>query len=239
MLSVPDVIEICGDIGFDWVYMDFEHNGPSAWDNPVLSNYARAAEVSEVGLCLKMPSGDPPLVRKALDAGIRTLLIPQIEDAAPVKEAVEAARFTFDGASGKRGATPSRVNGFSYSADYTTVEDESVAIGAMIENTEAVDNLDEILQVPHLDFVRIGRNDLRVSKGLKPGQDDSNIDPEMERIERKCREYDVPLSFSFSDTEEVRSAVDRGYRLPTIASDIGSIVDTFETNLRTMRSGLE
>jgi len=75
----PTVIETLGAVGLDFVWLDFEHGGPSPWDATVFEELTRAAEAGDIELLVRLPKPDPPLVRKVLDAGVRTILIPRVE----------------------------------------------------------------------------------------------------------------------------------------------------------------
>jgi 2-dehydro-3-deoxyglucarate aldolase len=82
------LVEVFGDLGLDFVWLDFEHTGPSAYDSKVFENLTRAAEGAGTELLVRTPSGDPEIIRKILDTGVRNLLIPRIETAEEVKRAV-------------------------------------------------------------------------------------------------------------------------------------------------------
>ena len=74
----PTVIEIYGELGIDFVWLDFEHMGPSPYDSTVFEDLTRAADVGGTELFVRLPSGDPALIRKTLDAGVRNLFIPTV-----------------------------------------------------------------------------------------------------------------------------------------------------------------
>ena len=99
----PTVIETLGNTGLDFVWLDFEHGGPSPYDSTVFEELTRAAEAGDIELLVRLPAPDPPLVRKVLDAGVRTILLPRIETADELRRAVAAAHFSYDGDVGDRG----------------------------------------------------------------------------------------------------------------------------------------
>jgi len=101
----PEVVEIYGDVGLDFAWMDFEHMGESPFDSRVLERLTRAAELSGIDILARPPSADPHLIRKMVDTNVRSLLVPRVETAAEVERAVEAARFRYDGRPGERRET--------------------------------------------------------------------------------------------------------------------------------------
>lgn len=101
----PTLVEVYGDVGLDFVFLDYEHaGGPSPEDTRTLENLVRAAELTGIEPLVRIPEGHPPLVRKVLETGVRTLLVPRVEAAAEVREAVAATRFSFDGGVGDAGS---------------------------------------------------------------------------------------------------------------------------------------
>lgn len=80
-LYCPTLVEPIGDMGFDFVWLDFEHGSPSPWDGQRLEDLLRAADAVDTELLVRLPSSDQALVRKALDAGVRNIFISRVEDA--------------------------------------------------------------------------------------------------------------------------------------------------------------
>lgn len=218
------MIEVCGSLGFDFAWLDLEHKGPSPYDSDALENYARAAEVSGTNLLVRLPTGEPHLIKKVLDTGIRNLVVPQVETAEDVRRAVEATRFTYDGEPGRRGASFARANEFGGDIpDYADREDGSVCLGVMIENVTAMENIDEILSVPELGFVRVGPGDMSVSLGHAVDKSHPDVAEQVDRLEAKADEHGVPISRGFSDVEDIRAAADDGYQFITVGRDVSAV----------------
>jgi 2-keto-3-deoxy-L-rhamnonate aldolase RhmA len=88
----PTLVELYGDLGLDFVWIDLEHGGPSPWDAGALENLLRAAEVTDTELLVRVPTSQPEGIRKALDAGVRNVFLARAEGAAEVRQAVETVR---------------------------------------------------------------------------------------------------------------------------------------------------
>lgn len=128
-----------------------EHAGRSPWDSPVFEHYTRTADAAGVELLVRLPGSDPDLIRKVLDTGVRNGIIPRVEMLRDVRRAMEATRFVFDGGPGKRGFATERPAGYGVDTEgYIDREDRSVFAGVLIEKREAIEHLDEILDVPEL-----------------------------------------------------------------------------------------
>lgn len=219
----PTLVEVYGDIGLDFAWIDLEHTGWSPADATALEGLTRAAEVAGTDVLVRLPSGEPDLVRKALDAGVRTLLVPRVETAAEVRETVRASRFTYDGEPGERGAAAGRATTWGNRPDdYATSEDEHVCVGAMIENATAVDKLDEILGVEGLGFVFVGPSDLSISLGHPFETDHPEVREAIERIRAGALDAGVPLGGIANDATAAREAIEDGYQLLRIGDEVAA-----------------
>lgn len=228
----PTIIEIYGELGIDFVWLDFEHMGPSPYDSTIFEDLTRAAEVGGTQLFVRLPSWDPSLIRKVLDAGVRNLLIPRVDSAEEVREAVKATRFVYDGGPGERGMASGRSRTWGNAENYVEAEDESVCLGVMIEKTTAVDDLEDILSVPELGFAFIGPSDLSVQMGHPTNKDHPDVRNQITEISQACRSADVPLGGIANDPEKIENAIEQGYQILRIGGDIASIQSTLQERLK-------
>ncbi|WP_394296407.1 HpcH/HpaI aldolase family protein [Natronorubrum tibetense] len=190
----PILVEFYGELGLDFVWIDLEHAGPSPFDGERLDDLLRAANVTGTELLVRLPEPDPGMVRKTLDAGVRTLFVSRIETAEEVRRAVEASRFEYDGDPGKRGFASPRASRWGTTDDYAGTEDDEVVVGVTIENPTAVANIEDILAVPELGFVFAGPLDLAVSLG-HPGE------PTHEAVEEQIEEIRGVVRSWFAEYE--------------------------------------
>lgn len=206
----PSIIEVYGDMGLDFVWTDFEHIGPTPENSKLFQNLTRAAELSGTELLVRLPGNDPSLIRKVLDSGVRNILIPRIETAADVRQAVEASKFSYKNDIGERGIAASRVSGWGSELDeeYVHREDQNTAVGVMIENTTAVENLDEILRVKELEFVVIGPADLSVSMGHPLNDDHPEVQETVKHIQQTVKAADIPVGQLASSADEAKELID-------------------------------
>jgi 2-dehydro-3-deoxyglucarate aldolase len=230
----PTVVETFGAVGLDYVWLDLEHGGPSPYDSTALEDLTRAAEAADVELLVRLPAPDPPIVRKVLDAGVRTILLPRIETASQLQPAVEAAYFAYDGDVGDRGVGIGRSGEWGgYVDSFVGAEDDEVLVGTMVENERAVENIEDILAVPHLGFAFVGPADLEMSLS---GGDPLEKNPEavqsgIDRTLEACLAADVPVGRIRNDAVEARVAAEAGYQILRIGGDVGSIRTTIGDRL--------
>ncbi|WP_353634842.1 aldolase/citrate lyase family protein [Halobacterium sp. NMX12-1] len=219
----PTLVEFYGDLGVDFVWLDFEHGGPDPWDGPTVENLLRAADRSDVELLVRLPDTDPTLVRKALDLGVRNVFLPRVETAAEVEAAVKSARFEYDGDPGNRGLGSPRARRWGLRENYVAVEDRETMVGTTIETREAVENIDEILSVPELGFVFLGPLDLSVAYG-HPGEfDHPEVQEAVETVRAAAVDAGVPVGgLAFGMDDAAAKAAD-GYQILNLGSTTGAL----------------
>lgn len=234
----PLLVEVYGEMGLDFVWLDFEHTGKSPYDSTEFEHLTRAAEAEDIELLVRLPSGDPELVRKVLDAGVRTILIPRVESADEIREAVEAAHFDYAEGVGERGIAAGRTSSWGADMDdHTTKEDDNVLVGTMVENQSAVQNLDEILSVPELGFVFIGPSDLSVSLGHPLETDHPDVQDTVETIRDACLAADVPVGRITVDAESANGAIEAGFQILRIGGEVSAVRQVLDERIGNISTG--
>ncbi len=162
----PQVVELLGLAGFDFVVIDREHG---SIDLERCEDLIRAANVSGICPLVRVAECDPIAIRQPLDAGAAGIHVPQINSAEMARLAVRSASFY---PRGDRGMQPF-VRGASYrsypTAEYMEEANDETVVVLHIEGTDGVDAFDEISDVEGVDVAFIGPYDLSQSLGI-PGQ---------------------------------------------------------------------
>lgn len=228
-LYSPEMVEIYGGLGFDFVWHDLEHGGPSPRDADALAGLLRAADLAGTELLVRVPSPDPATIRKALDAGVRNLFVSHVESAEAVRRAVEAARFEYDGAPGKRGFANPRASRWGRAEDYVASEDRETMIGVTIEEPAAVEEIEEILAVPELGFVFLGPLDLAVAMGHPGEPDHPDVQEAVETVVSAAREADVAIGGLGFGEEDVAEKIDDGYQILHTGSTTAAAAGALES----------
>jgi len=219
----PTVIEFVGELGLDFVWLDFEHGGPDPWDGPTVENLLRAAERSGIEPLVRLPASKPTLVRKALDLGVRTVLLPRVETAEEVRTAVTSGRFQYDGGAGDRGLAAPRARRWGLADDYIETADAESLVAVTIETRAAVENIDAILDVPELGFVFIGPFDLSVSLGHPGDIDHPEVLAAVETVRSSAVTAGVPVGGIGYDIEDAMEKAQNGYDLLHLGSTTGAV----------------
>ncbi len=163
-IAAPEMVDLIGLNGFGFTIIDCEHG---VFGMETAENLARAADANDIACAVRVPRNDPVLIMKALDAGIRHVVVPNLSTGAEAAQAVAATRF---GPHGLRGACPCCRSGGHFIRnwpDYVTEEEARVGIIGLVETAEGHRNIAEICATDGLRALMLGAFDLSVSMGLK------------------------------------------------------------------------
>jgi 2-keto-3-deoxy-L-rhamnonate aldolase RhmA len=204
----PRVVKILAAAGFDFVIVEMEHTDFSFETVGVLCMLAR-----ETGLTpIVRPPGalKPHDLTRPLDAGAQGLLLPAVETAEQLADIVKSTKYH------PLGSRPMNLRGphtdyFNASPreiiDHLNAETMTVA---MVESCRAIDNLREILEVPGLDCVMIGPDDLSQDLGV-PGEMQAPVLLDaFEEIFRRCQDARVPYGLSAQTPEMAQRWIEKG-----------------------------
>lgn len=170
-LASMETCEIMAASGFDWLAIDMEHTAIGVND---MANLIRIIDLHGTTPLVRVGANDPLLIKRALDAGAKGVIVPMVSSADDAAAAVAAAHFP---PKGTRGVGLHRAQGYgrNFEAYMEWMQDDGPIVIAQIEHKDGVAALDSIMSTPGLDAFFIGPYDLTASFG-KPGAFD---DPEV------------------------------------------------------------
>ncbi|REE07414.1 2,4-dihydroxyhept-2-enedioate aldolase [Paraburkholderia sp. BL27I4N3] len=175
-LGNPYSTELVAASGFDWLLLDGEH-GPN--DTLLIGAQLQAAAPYCSHSVARPPSGDDVTIKRYLDLGAQTLLIPMVETAEQARSIVAATRYAPDGVRGI--ATMTRAARWTRIPDYLKRAHEQLCVIPQIESVRGLENLEEIAAVPGVDALFIGPADLSASMGYIGGAGHPDVLAEVER----------------------------------------------------------
>jgi 4-hydroxy-2-oxoheptanedioate aldolase len=161
VLESENVTEIVAGAGYDWVLLDTEHTTLAPND---VVRHLRAANGGSAELVVRTPNHDPSLIKRLLDAGVRSFLFPMVNSAADARALVAATRYPPEGVRGVAGTT--RATKFARIQGYAKQAHEEICVIVQIESTAAIDAIAEIGAVDGVDALFVGPNDLAASMGF-------------------------------------------------------------------------
>lgn len=166
-------IEILANSGFDWLLLDSEHSPNDL--NSILHKLQVMAAYDTTPI-VRPTHNDPVEIKRYLDIGVQTFLVPFVETAEQAEEIVRCLRYPPRGHRGMGGWM--RANHFGKVSDYLQSYEEQICLLVQVENKTGLENLKEIAAVDGVDGVFIGPTDLSASLGYL-GQPEH---PEMQKV---------------------------------------------------------
>lgn len=206
--------EIVGGAGYDWVCIDTQH-GLIGYDAMV--PMLQALTAAGAATLVRVAWNDPPTIMKALDAGAEGVIVPMVNTADEARAAVAACRYVPHGTRSWGPIRPRLLN-----PEYSIESAQEVVCAVMCETVAALANLDEILDVPGVDAVFVGPNDLAVSMGIQgSGYAGENPDHHraMEEIGRACQARGITAGIMCGTPETAEHWRQAGFRMLAIESD--------------------
>ena len=181
-LSSNYSVEVIAGAGFDWILLDMEHS-PNDLEN-LLAQLQAAAPYPTTSI-VRVPWNDMVTIKRVLDVGAQSLLIPYVCSVEEAKAAVAATRYPPAGLRGVAGTT--RATRFGRVKDYARKASEEICVLVQVETKPALDQLEAICAVDGVDGVFIGPADLHASMG-HPGQtSNAAVMPLIEDAMRRIR----------------------------------------------------
>jgi 2-keto-3-deoxy-L-rhamnonate aldolase RhmA len=209
-------IEILGHVGFDFVVIDEEH---APWDRVAIDSALLAARASGTAGIVRVSEPTAAKILAVLDDGAAGALVPHVFSKAKAQELASAFRYR----GGKRGfSNTTRAGAFGTVGlwDHVDAGDRNATFIAMIEDPEALDEIDDILAVDGLDGVFIGRGDLTVAFGAS-GMDAPEIVDACTRIIAAAKKAGKPVAVMVANGEEAKRFRQAGATTFITASDHG------------------
>ncbi len=223
----PRVVKMFASAGFDFVLLEMEHTDFSMGEIGTLAMLAR-----EAGLCpIVRPPGTlkPHDLTRPLDAGAQGLLLPSVETAEQMAAIVRATKYH------PLGNRPMNLRGphTDYQpgkpADIIAHLNRETILVVMVESRLAIDNLDAILDVPGVDCIMIGPDDLSQDMGIPGELQHADLHAAYDRVFAICARHGTPCGLSAQSVEMAQGWLDKGARFIPFQNDAAMVWNAAST----------
>jgi 4-hydroxy-2-oxoheptanedioate aldolase len=153
-------VEVLAGSGFDFLLLDSEH-GPA--DLSQVHQQLQAMVGGTAAPVVRPPWNDAVLLKRFLDLGVQSFLVPMVQDAEEARRAVAATRYPPQGIRGV--SVANRANAFGRVKDYPKRASDEICLHVQIETRRAVDAIEAIAAVDGIDGLFIGPSDLAADLG--------------------------------------------------------------------------
>jgi 4-hydroxy-2-oxoheptanedioate aldolase len=217
------VAEILAGSGFDWIVIDAEH-GPN--DVPSVLSQLQAMAAGTAEPVVRCGWNDFVLIKRMLDVGARTLLIPFVQNADEAKHAVAATRYPPRGIRGFAAAP--RANQYGRVLNYHRDADESICVLVQVETPAALTEIENIAAVDGVDGIFIGPGDLSAALGHLGNPKHPDVQASIVDACRRIRATGKPAGILSPNSDEVSRYVDAGFCFVAVGSDVGILTKESE-----------
>ena len=231
-LSIPNsfTAEAFGKMGWDSVTVDMQHG-----QNDYSSSIAmiQALSNSNTVPMTRVPWNEPGIIMKMLYLGVQGIIAPMINTKDDCEKFVS---YCYYPPLGQRSFGPMRAQ-VVYGSDYYQHANKNIVSLAMIETKQAVENLDEILSVPHLTGIYIGPADMSSSYGLPPKFDvrEDPVFSNIKMIAKKAKEKGKIAGIHNGSVKYMKEMMQYGFQFTTLLSDFRMMTSNAESLLKELK----
>ena len=208
--------ELVSHSGYDWLLLDTEH---SPNEVPDLLGQLQAVATGTASAIVRPAWNDTVLIKRVLDIGAQSVLLPYVQNAEEAHRAVAATRYP---PKGVRGVTASgRAARYGRVVDYLKRADEELCVLVQAETRVALDNIEAIATVEGVDGVFIGPSDLAASLGHigQPGH--PVVQAALKEAVDRLKKAGKPAGILTANEDEAKRYIEWGYLFVAVGSDIG------------------
>jgi 2-keto-3-deoxy-L-rhamnonate aldolase RhmA len=212
-----DVAATLAAAGFDFLWIEMEHS-------PLTLESVRSMILATRGLkavpFIRVPVNEPWLAKRALDIGGIGVIFPFTSTRALAEQAVKSCKYPPQGIRGFGPAMATSRWGMS-GADYVKFANENVLVAVIIEQKQAIENIEEIASVPGIDVLFIGANDLSFSLGVGGKLNDPVVEESVAKVLAAGKKHNIPVGYPAGTPSEINKRIAQGFRFFQASSDLG------------------
>ncbi|QOZ19625.1 4-hydroxy-2-oxo-heptane-1,7-dioate aldolase [Bradyrhizobium sp. CCBAU 21365] len=214
------IAEILAHSGFDWILFDTEH---SPNELPGLLSQLQAMKSGHASPIVRVAWNDPVLIKRVLDIGFTSILVPFIESEGEAEKAVKACLYP---PAGIRGVTGSgRASQYGRHANYLYEANDSICVILQIESLAGLNELDRIAKMDGVHGVFVGPSDLAASMGHIGNPSHADVQRTIADVGKRLSELGVPAGILSSSEESAKRYIQWGYSFVAVGSDIGLVAN--------------
>lgn len=236
MIGNPMSVEVMALAGFEWLVVDIEHTSINL---ETAQSLITTIQGNGLKALVRVSKNEEVIIKRILDMGADGIIVPMV---CSKKDAIQAVEYAKYPPFGKRGVGLYRAQkyGTTFEEYKKWVNDELVII-AQIEHIDAVNNIDEILQVEGINGTIIGPYDLSGSMGCPGDFEREDVQAAVQKVLDKCKEHNIPSGFHVVDTdpEKLILKIDQGCTFLAYGIDYFFMRDAAMSGMDKLQEGLK
>lgn len=229
-------VEVMALAGFEWLVVDLEHTSINL---ETAKNLITTIQANNMKALVRVNKNEEVVIKQILDMGADGIVVPMV---CSKEDALQAVNYSKYPPVGKRGVGLYRASKYGTKfEEYKKWVDEELVIIAQIEHVNAVQNIDEILNVDGIDATIIGPYDLSGSMGYPGDFEREDVQEAVQKVLNKCKEYNIPSGFHVVDTnsEKIKEKIDQGCTFLAYGIDYFFMRDAAMNGMNKLKEGLK
>ena len=218
-LSNNLTVEAVAGSGFDWLLLDTEHT-PNEID--MVLGQLQAVGGHQVHAAVRPPWNDMVAIKRYLDLGAQTLLIPYVQNAEEARRAVAHTRYPPAGVRGVASIT--RATNFGRVQDWAARAGEEICLLVQVESRQALANIEEIAAVDGVDGIFIGPADLAADMGFNGEVGHPEVQAAVEEAIVRIGRAGKPAGILVLDEARAHRYLELGARFVAVGVDMEILV---------------
>jgi 2-keto-3-deoxy-L-rhamnonate aldolase RhmA len=226
-LDSASVTEMAVALGLDWIVIDAEH-GQLDWSQIV--EHLRATVRSDTVALVRIAERSTVLAKRALDLGADGIVVPMIETAEQLREAVADCRYPPEG---RRGIGGERATAWGQAVvEHTAEANDHVLVVPLIESVRAVAEAGRMAEVAGADVFLFGPSDFSASAGHRGQWEGPGVAEQILHVKDVLCRAGKACGVLARSPEELAIRREQGFRLLGIGSDAGMLLRSMHEMLR-------
>lgn len=232
-LGALSAAEIIATASYDWACVDMEHT-PNTVSN--VSDHLRTYAGGSVHPMVRTPWNDSVWIKRILDVGATTLLVPMVQNEEEAREAVAATRYPPDGIRGFAGLH--RGTRFGRISDYFQRIHDEMCVIVQIETLAALEKTEEIASIDGVDGVFFGPGDISADMGLLGQPNHPDVWAEIELAAKSSAKVGKPVGTLVGNANHAVELFSKGFGFVACGVDSGLFARAIDGLVADVKSGL-
>ncbi len=229
-----DIGKIMSTCGYDWLFIDMEHN---SMDIDIASQISVAAQDAGITPIVRVPDFAHHHATRVLDCGAMGIVFPHVDDATTAQRLVSNCLYPPNGHRSMTGVLPQLDFKQKPIAEVAKLINDNMLIVIMLESPEAISNVDSIAAVEGVDVILIGTNDLCMEMGIPGDYNNSKVKEAYRKVIEACKKHGKTPGMGGVYNEELMSEyIGMGMKFILSGSDLSFMMQSASQRSNKLRS---
>jgi 2-keto-3-deoxy-L-rhamnonate aldolase RhmA len=228
-----DIAQIAKTSGFDWLFIDCEHN---SMDTDVAAQIAAASLAVGITPIVRVAGKEHWMASRMLDNGAQGIVVPHVDSELEAKRVADHCRFPPVGHRSMGGGLQQVGFASMPVGETARIVNEETLIVVMLESQRGIENCEAIAATPGIDALLIGTNDLCFEMGI-PGQfNDPRVAEAYKKVIAACKKHGkFPGMGGMYTPELLERHIDMGVQLILSGSDFSLLMQAATARAKLVR----